>query len=99
MGLEAGCQARFGGKTSDGQARLEEKELLFRGDFRLRVPLQEIRSAEAKGGQLRVAFAGGVATFRLKTQAEAEKWALKIRYPRGRLDKLGVKPALRIAVL
>jgi hypothetical protein len=30
---------------------------------------------------------------------EAEKWALKIRYPRSRIDKLGVKPGSRAAVI
>ena len=30
---------------------------------------------------------------------DAEKWALKIRYPRGRLDKLGIKPGMRVAVV
>ena len=33
------------------------------------------------------------------SDAAAEKWALKIRYPRSLLDKLGVKPGARIAVL
>jgi hypothetical protein len=99
MGLEAPCRARFGGKASDGEARLEEKDLYFRGDFRLRIPLKDVRSVEARGGELRVESAQGAALFRLKSRAEAEKWALKIRYPRSLLDKLGVKPGLRVAVL
>jgi len=34
MGLEADCDVRFGKQSSSGHARLEEKELLFHGDFR-----------------------------------------------------------------
>jgi hypothetical protein len=97
MGLEAKCDVRFGGKTSSGKALLESTELQFKGTFRLRIPFQEIRSAEARRGQLEVTFADGVASFDLG--AAAEKWALKIRYPRGLLDKLGVKPGARVSVL
>jgi hypothetical protein len=97
MGLEAQCDVRFGGKTSSGKALLESTELQFNGAFRLRIPFQEIRSAEASRGRLEVAFADGVASFDLG--AAAEKWALKIRYPRGLLDKLGVKPGARVSVV
>ena len=34
MGLEAKCEARMGRQTSTGKALLEEKDLVFRGDFR-----------------------------------------------------------------
>jgi hypothetical protein len=96
MGLEAQCQARFGTKAGVGKARLEATELRFDGAFRLRIPVPQIRSAEAKSGQLEVRFADGVARFELG--AQAEKWALKIRYPRGLMEKLGVKPGLRVWV-
>jgi hypothetical protein len=33
MGSEADCDVRLNEQTSKGRARLEEKELLFRGDF------------------------------------------------------------------
>jgi hypothetical protein len=46
---------------------------------------------------LTVKFSGGTATFELG--AAAEKWALKIRYPRSRIEKLGVKPGARVVVL
>lgn len=98
MGLEAKCTVKCGSRKSAGLARLEEKELLFKGagDFRLKIPLAEAK-AEAKGGVLTVKWPGGAATFELG--AAAEKWALKIRYPRGRMDKLGVKPGMRVSVL
>lgn len=97
MGLEAICTATCEGASSEGKALLETSEFLFRGAFSLRVPLKEIQSAEAKRGELVLAWAAGSASFTLGK--DAEKWALKIRYPRGRLEKLGVKEGMRIAVL
>ena len=97
MGLEAQCTARWKKQTSKGKAFLEEKDLVFRGEFRLSIPLKEISSAKAKGGTLTVKFAGGTAAFDLG--AAAEKWALKIRYPRSRIEKLGVKPGMRVSVV
>jgi hypothetical protein len=98
VGLEARCRARFGGKSGEGLARLEDKELLFRGDgLRLKVPLSEVKAAEAAGGVLRVTSAAGEVRFQLGP--DAEKWALKIRYPRGLMDKLGVKPGFRVCVI
>jgi hypothetical protein len=100
MGLEAQCTVAFNTRRAVGNARLEEKELYFRADdgsFRLKIPLAEMKSAEAKRGALTVKWPGGTATVELG--AAAEKWALKIRYPKSVLDKLGVKPDSRVAVL
>lgn len=97
MGLEADCQARWGKKTSAGRAHLDSDKLDFRGKFKLSIPFKEIKSAEAKAGHLKVRFPGGLLDLDLGKQAE--KWALKIRYPRSRIDKLGVKPDSRVAVL
>src|SRR4029453_13359987 len=97
MGLEADCTARFGRQSSTGQARLEEKELVFRGAFRLKVPLPEIRSVEAKDGALRIGWKGG--DVRLELGAAAAKWADKIKNPRGLLEKLGVKHDARVGGL
>jgi hypothetical protein len=97
MGLEADCDVRFGRQSSSGHARLEEKELLFRGDFRLKIPFGDVRSLEVKRGVMRVGFSGGEAAFDLGP--EAEKWADKILNPRGLLDKLGVKPGMKVSLL
>ena len=58
-----------------------------------------MKSVEVRGGQLTVVFgkSGERAVFDLGSNAE--KWALKIRYPRGRIEKLGVKPASVVAVI
>ena len=97
MGLEATCAVRFGNEASDGKARLETTELIFRGGFRLKIPLKDVSSVEAKKGSLVVVWPEGRATFAIGK--DAEKWALKVRYPRGLLDKLGVKAGSRVAVV
>lgn len=100
MGLEANCTVRFGRRSAAGHARLEEKELHFRaaaGDLRLKISFAEMKSAVAKRGVLAVKWPQGVAQFELG--AAAEKWALKIRYPRGRMEKLGIQPESVVSVL
>ncbi len=97
MGLEAACRARYGRKASEGKAQLETTDLLFRGAFRLQIPLKDVTSVEAKSGELVVVWPEGEAAFALGK--DAEKWALKVRYPRGLLDKLGVKPGARVAIV
>jgi hypothetical protein len=98
MGFEAECRATWGRKASSGKARLEEKELRFRGEgFSLRIPLAEVKRVQARDGGLELEWAAGRAVFALG--AGAEKWAAKIQNPRSRLDKLGVKPGAKAAVL
>lgn len=97
MGAEVRCKATFGGKSSEGKALLETGELIFRGDFRLKIPFKDIQSLKAEDGALTVRFTGGTATFHLGPLTE--KWAEKIRNPKSVLDKLGVKPGMRIAVI
>ena len=97
MGLEADCTVRYGRESSAGKAKLEEKEIVFRGDFRLKVPLAEITKADVKDGALTIAWKGGQA--RLDLGAAAPNWAEKIKNPRGLLDKLGIKPGARVAVI
>jgi hypothetical protein len=97
MGQEANCEARFGGKVSAGKALLETDELIFRGDFRLSIPLKSIQSLEAADGVLRVTSPAGTALFTLG--AQADKWAHKIRNPRTLADKLDVKPGMRVSLI
>jgi hypothetical protein len=97
MGAESLCTAQFGRQRSEGKALLETDHLIFRGTFRLSIPRKAITNAEASDGTLRVTFPDGVAAFELG--AAAAKWAEKIRNPPSLLDKLGVKPGMRVAVL
>jgi len=98
MGQEARCTLRFGNKVSEGKALLETDELVFRGEgVRLKIPFKEIRSLEARDGELRIEFSDGPAVFQLG--AKADKWAQKIQHPKSLLDKLGVKPGMKVSIL
>ena len=97
MGAEALCSATFNTQTSTGKALLETNEIIFRGDFRLKIELKSITALDAKGGKLKVTWAVGIAPNDLG--GKAETWARKIRHPKGLLDKLGIKPGQRIVVL
>jgi hypothetical protein len=98
VGNEAVCTVRYEGKLSEGKALLETNEIIFRGgDFRLKIAFKEITSLDASDGELSLGYNGTVAVFELGR--EAEKWATKIRNPRGLMDKLGVKAGMSVAVL
>jgi hypothetical protein len=97
MGLEAACQARMDGRTSDGTCRLEETDLVFRGEFRFKVALKDLRKVEARKGALHLEWTDGGAVLELGDQAA--RWAEKIKNPPSLLDKLGVKPGLRVSVV
>jgi hypothetical protein len=96
MGQELDCTLRYRKRTLAGKAYLETAYVLFRGEERLKIPFQELTGVHAAGGVLKLEFADGPALFELG--AAAEKWARKILNPPTRLEKLGVKPGLAIAV-
>ena len=98
MGLEARCEAKLGPERSHGRAQLETAELSFRGAFQARVPLAHIQSLTVDGERLIVRWPGGTLALDLGGAAAA-RWAKKIRQPPSRLDKLGVKPTSRAAVV
>ena len=81
MGREADGDVRLNKQASKGRARLEEKELLFRGDFRLKIPFGDVKSLEVKRGVMKIAFSGGEAAFDLGP--DAEKWAVWVVWPKG----------------
>jgi hypothetical protein len=98
MGREASCKVRVGGRIVRGKALLETKELLFRGDgMRLAIPLAGIRRVVARDGLLEVRGPDGDVAFELGDQAAS--WARRIENPPGRLDKLGVKPGMKVSVV
>lgn len=98
MGNHVMCSAQFMERTSSGKAALEPDKLSFSGDFRLSIPLREIKKAEAAGGKLEITCNDDRrAVFHLGD--EAEKWAKKITSPKKLIDKLGVKPGAKVAVL
>jgi hypothetical protein len=97
MGNEARCRVRFGEQQSNGKALLETSEILFRGDFRLKIPFSSIKSAQSVNGELRLQTPKGLAVFALGDAAA--KWCDKILHPKSRVEKLGVKPGARVSLL
>src|SRR5713226_4980919 len=97
VGNELNCKAKFGEQKSEGKALLETSEILFRGEFRLKIPFSTIKSAKAVDGELRLQIAEGLAIFHLG--AAAEKWRDKILHPKSRIEKLGVKPGAKVSLL
>jgi hypothetical protein len=98
MGREARCTARFGEKVSEGKALLETDDVVFRGEFRLRIPFRATFRVEAVDGRLEIDWADGQVVFELGT-LEAERWAQRITNPPRLMDKLGIKVGARVAVL
>ncbi len=96
MGQELACTVRYKKRTMTGKAYLETAYVLFRGEERLKIPFEGLTGVHANDGVLKLEFADGPALFELG--AAAEKWARKIVHPPSRLEKLGVKPGLSIAV-
>ena len=97
MGKELNCSVQFGKQQSEGKALLETSEILFRGDFRLKIPFSTIKAAKAVDGELHLQTADGLAVFHLG--AAAEKWCDKILHPKSRIEKLGVKPGAKVSLL
>lgn len=98
MGNEMKCRVRSGKQLSDGKALLETSEIIFRGDFRLKILFTAILWAKAVNGELQLRTAEGLTTFELGKGA-AEKWCEKILHPKSRLEKLGVKVGARVALI
>jgi hypothetical protein len=96
MGNELKCTLRFGKEVSEGKALLETSEVLFRGEFRLKIPFASIKSAKAVDGELRLQTADGLAVFEIGPAAE--KWCEKILHPKTRIEKIGVKPGAKVAL-
>jgi hypothetical protein len=98
MGQEVRCAATINGTRGTGKALLETDDLIFRSPaLRARIPYNTIRAVRDTNGRLHVDHDGGTATFELG--AAAVKWAERIRSPKSRLDKLGVKPGHRVAAI
>jgi DUF3052 family protein len=97
MGDVLECRAQFNKQTSDGKALLETEELIFRGDFRVKALLKDLKSVTAKDGKLKVVWPEG--TLILELGPRAEKWAHKILNPKSVIDKLGVKADQRVSLV
>jgi hypothetical protein len=97
MGLEAVCTVRVNGQAAEAKALLETSEVIVRGLVRLRIPLASITALSVQHDALVLRHPGGEVALELGEKA-ARTWADKIKNPKGLLDKLGVKPGMRVAV-
>ena len=97
MGKQAHCVARFNDRPSEGVAQLETDHFLFRGEFRLRIPIKQLFSVVAADGLLELTWPEGHAEFDLGPAAQ--KWAHELNNPKTMLDKLGVKGGMKASVL
>ena len=95
MGKEAEVRAEFADGAASGKLTYEAGRLVFRGPPRRVFEGAALTGLRAEGEAL--VLADG-ARFHLGAKAAAN-WAQAILNPKGRLEKLGVKPGMRIAVL
>lgn len=96
MGKDANdITATFADGQEVGRLQWEAPKLIFRGDHRLVWQGGALAGVRAEAGDLVLSsgerFALG--------EPFAARWAEAIANPPGRLDKLGVKPGMRVAVL
>jgi hypothetical protein len=95
MGKEAEVEARWpDGSVAVGRLQYEPPKLIFRGPERRVFAAEHLAGVRAEGREL--ILAGGE-RFHLPTPAAS--WADAILNPKGRLEKLGVKPGQAIGVL
>jgi hypothetical protein len=100
MGLESTCNLREGPESLPVRVHLDSDRLEIRGAVRRDVPFKAVESAVTKpDGTLRLEHPGGPTVLVFADAKTAEKWAEKIRSPRSLIDKLGLKPDSRVAVL
>ncbi len=96
MGLDTTCSATYKKQSSVGRVQLETDHVLFRGNFRVKLALSAIAAVSVKDGNLSLKTAGG--TLVLGLGPAAVKWASKIQSPKSRVEKLGVKPGMRVSL-
>jgi hypothetical protein len=97
MGQDVHCIAMWNDRRSIGTASLETDDLIFRGEFRLRIPFKTITDLTSADGRLTLKIPDGTVMFNLGPRAD--QWAEKIRNPKSVLDKLGIKPEMLVSVL
>lgn len=95
MGKEAQVAARFADGSDEGRLQYEAPKLVFRGRVRRVWDSKGLKGLKAEGADL--VLADG-ARFALGEKAAAS-WVQAILNPKSRLDKIGVKAGMRVAVL
>lgn len=95
MGKDATVRAALPDGPDEGRLQLEAGKLVFRGRERRVFEADALKDVRAEGGDLVLADGS---RFALGERA-AKAWAAAILNPKGRMDKIGVKPGMRAAVM
>lgn len=98
MGNEIRCRVTLDGEPSEAKVQLETEELIVRGAARAVVRLKDITAIDVRDGVLHVRSSSHELAIELG-EREAKKWLEKIRNPKSRLEKIGVKRGQRVTVL
>ena len=98
MGQELRCKARVDKRSFEAKVLFETDEIVIRGEKRVAIPLKDVAWADVAGDALRIAWAKHEASLELGAAA-AKRWLEKIRNPKTRADKLGVKPGQKVSVI
>ena len=97
MGQETACRATVDGRGYTVTAHLDARELAIRGEFRMVMPLAAISGVEVRDGVLGLAFGGR--RIEIVLGPAAAKWADRIRNPPSRLDRIGIRSGMRVALV
>jgi hypothetical protein len=95
MGKDAQVAARFADGPDEGRLQYEPPKLLFRGRERRVFQGEALAGVRAEGVDLVLADGSRFAL----GEKQAAGWAEAINNPKGRMDKIGVKPGMRTAIL
>lgn len=95
MGKDIQTTGAFADGPDAGRLQYEPPKLLFRGERRRVWTAEALLGVRAEGADLVLADGSRFAL----GEVQAGRWAEAIANPKGRLDKLGVKPGMRVAVL
>ena len=95
MGKEATVQAQFADGAEEGRLQFEAPKLVFRGVQRRVFEGEALAGVRAEGADLVLADGS---RFTLG-EKQAAAWVEAILNPKGRMDKIGVKPGMRAAVM
>jgi len=95
LGKEATVTAVFADGADEGRLQYEPPKLLFRGAQRRVFEGEGLKGVRAEGADLVLADGSRFAL----GEKQAAGWADAILNPKGRMDKIGVKAGMRVAVM
>lgn len=95
MGKEAQVTATLDGGADAGRLQYEATKLIFRGATRRVFQGEALAGVRAEGAELVLADGSRFAL----GEKPAQSWVEAILHPKGRMQKIGVKPGMRAGVL